>query len=333
MRAIVAMWKGELPLGRAFWLWGVLGGTSVSLASTLAAAMLLAADAPAGLAALALSHPGDSRHPSGRGPGLGQVARGAPLGHRRRTRFSVLGGLVSGGRNVDPAPAQDQPAAAVGPQVPQAIGIPSRRSFSPAGSRGLRACRCPKARRPASPARPTANAAVTLASRESLRLLYRLAAKARPLEAGALDQEGTCRRGTWDDHGRDLRPSAGMPRPRAHGTPRPGGSPRWRSCSTTRSWPCSGAPTGSTRTGCARRCVPGRRVPAARAASLLDAVPTPRPPGSSQTVRKPACFRHLRADLPHMRRYHRPAAGRRILAGLDWLDVLVGSGLAWHEPC
>ena len=52
MRAIIELWQGELPLGRVFWLWGVLGGAVVSLTSTLAAAMLLAADAPAWLAAL-----------------------------------------------------------------------------------------------------------------------------------------------------------------------------------------------------------------------------------------------------------------------------------------
>jgi hypothetical protein len=55
VRAIVELWQGKLPLGRAFWLWGVLGGASVSLTSTLAAALLLAADAPAWLAALAFA--------------------------------------------------------------------------------------------------------------------------------------------------------------------------------------------------------------------------------------------------------------------------------------
>ena len=55
MRAIIELWQGELPLGRAFWLWGVLGGAVVSLTSTLAAAMLLAADAPVWLAALAFA--------------------------------------------------------------------------------------------------------------------------------------------------------------------------------------------------------------------------------------------------------------------------------------
>lgn len=52
MRVIVDLWHGELPLGRAFWFWGILGGAAVSLFSTLAAAMLLAVDAPTWLAAL-----------------------------------------------------------------------------------------------------------------------------------------------------------------------------------------------------------------------------------------------------------------------------------------
>ncbi|HXV23103.1 MAG TPA: hypothetical protein VED46_02475 [Alphaproteobacteria bacterium] len=35
-------WRGDLPLGRAFWLWGILGGGIVSLASTLLALGILA---------------------------------------------------------------------------------------------------------------------------------------------------------------------------------------------------------------------------------------------------------------------------------------------------
>jgi hypothetical protein len=49
---IVEFWRGGLPLGRAFWLWGILGGGIVSLFATLLALMLLAAGAPAWLAAL-----------------------------------------------------------------------------------------------------------------------------------------------------------------------------------------------------------------------------------------------------------------------------------------
>ena len=47
MRTIVEFWRGNLPLGRAFWLWGILGGGAVSLFSTLFALALLAAEAPA----------------------------------------------------------------------------------------------------------------------------------------------------------------------------------------------------------------------------------------------------------------------------------------------
>jgi hypothetical protein len=55
VRAIAALWRGELPLGRAFWLWGVLGGAVVSLFATLLAVALLTAEAPAWLAALAFA--------------------------------------------------------------------------------------------------------------------------------------------------------------------------------------------------------------------------------------------------------------------------------------
>jgi hypothetical protein len=54
MRAIVRFWYGELPLGRAFWLWGILGGFVVNLVSTLLALVLLAAHAPSWLAVLVL---------------------------------------------------------------------------------------------------------------------------------------------------------------------------------------------------------------------------------------------------------------------------------------
>ena len=50
MQTIVEFWCGRLPLGRAFWGWGILGGGVVSLFSTLLALALLAAEAPAWLA-------------------------------------------------------------------------------------------------------------------------------------------------------------------------------------------------------------------------------------------------------------------------------------------
>jgi len=52
IRRIVEFWRGRLPLGRAFWLWGILGGGMVSLSTTLLALMLVAAGAPAWLAVL-----------------------------------------------------------------------------------------------------------------------------------------------------------------------------------------------------------------------------------------------------------------------------------------
>src|SRR5688572_29651096 len=52
MHSIVGFWRGGVPLGRAFWLWGVLGGGVVSLFTTVFALALVTAGAPAWLAAL-----------------------------------------------------------------------------------------------------------------------------------------------------------------------------------------------------------------------------------------------------------------------------------------
>jgi hypothetical protein len=52
IRTIVEFWRGGLPLPRAFWLWGILGGGIVSLLTTLLALILLVAGAPAWLAVL-----------------------------------------------------------------------------------------------------------------------------------------------------------------------------------------------------------------------------------------------------------------------------------------
>jgi hypothetical protein len=52
MRPILEFWRGGLPLGRALWLWGILGGGVVSVFSTLLALVLLTAGAPLWLAAL-----------------------------------------------------------------------------------------------------------------------------------------------------------------------------------------------------------------------------------------------------------------------------------------
>jgi hypothetical protein len=55
MRAVVQFWRGGLPLGRAFWFWGILGGGVVSLLTTVLALTLITAGAPAWLAALVLA--------------------------------------------------------------------------------------------------------------------------------------------------------------------------------------------------------------------------------------------------------------------------------------
>ncbi len=52
MGAVVEFWRGGVPLGRAFWSWGILGGAVVSLFSTLFAVLLVAAEAPVWLAVL-----------------------------------------------------------------------------------------------------------------------------------------------------------------------------------------------------------------------------------------------------------------------------------------
>ena len=55
MRTIIEFWRGNLPLGRAFWIWGILGGGVVSLFSTLLALVLLATEVPAWIAMIVFS--------------------------------------------------------------------------------------------------------------------------------------------------------------------------------------------------------------------------------------------------------------------------------------
>jgi hypothetical protein len=52
IRTIVKFWRGGLPLERALWIWGIVGGGVVSLFATLLALMLVAAGAPGWLAVL-----------------------------------------------------------------------------------------------------------------------------------------------------------------------------------------------------------------------------------------------------------------------------------------
>ena len=46
IKALRDFWRGEVPLGRAFWLWGIIGGGIVSLASSLLALAILANGGP-----------------------------------------------------------------------------------------------------------------------------------------------------------------------------------------------------------------------------------------------------------------------------------------------
>ena len=55
--AVAEFARGGLPLGRAFWLWGILGGAVVNLFATLAAVALLSAELSPWLAVLAFAAP------------------------------------------------------------------------------------------------------------------------------------------------------------------------------------------------------------------------------------------------------------------------------------
>ena len=59
MTALRHLWLGELPLARAFWHWGVLGGLVVNLSTTIAFLALIMQDrtAAAFVAGYALSVP------------------------------------------------------------------------------------------------------------------------------------------------------------------------------------------------------------------------------------------------------------------------------------
>jgi len=51
------LWAGEVPLGRVFWQYAMIGGTALNVVATLLAMGLLAADAPALLALTAFALP------------------------------------------------------------------------------------------------------------------------------------------------------------------------------------------------------------------------------------------------------------------------------------
>jgi hypothetical protein len=46
MTALRRFWQGDVPLGEAFWLWGILGGGVLALFATLFGLMLLTFGAP-----------------------------------------------------------------------------------------------------------------------------------------------------------------------------------------------------------------------------------------------------------------------------------------------
>ena len=51
MQRIVGLWRGEVALAQAFWLWAILGGLLANAAATVAALTAVAAEAPDLLAA------------------------------------------------------------------------------------------------------------------------------------------------------------------------------------------------------------------------------------------------------------------------------------------
>jgi len=55
MATIRQFWRGGLPLGEAFWLWGILGGGVVNLFGTLAALLLLTEEVSPWLVALLIA--------------------------------------------------------------------------------------------------------------------------------------------------------------------------------------------------------------------------------------------------------------------------------------
>jgi hypothetical protein len=59
MRALIRLWRGELPLATAFWTWSVAGGLVLNAATTLAFLVLITRDQPVAalIAGYALSVP------------------------------------------------------------------------------------------------------------------------------------------------------------------------------------------------------------------------------------------------------------------------------------
>jgi hypothetical protein len=54
MSALIDFWRGHVPLSRAFWTWGILGGALVGALSSILSLVLLANGAPGWLAVTVL---------------------------------------------------------------------------------------------------------------------------------------------------------------------------------------------------------------------------------------------------------------------------------------
>lgn len=46
MKSLMALWRGEYPLGYAFWAWAVIGGLLVNISTSIVFLILLALDQP-----------------------------------------------------------------------------------------------------------------------------------------------------------------------------------------------------------------------------------------------------------------------------------------------
>jgi hypothetical protein len=57
IKAFKEFWRGEVPLGRAFWVWAILGGAAVNFATTLVSLAIIARGGPGWLALMAFLAP------------------------------------------------------------------------------------------------------------------------------------------------------------------------------------------------------------------------------------------------------------------------------------
>src|SRR4051794_27290871 len=102
VRTVVEFWRGGLPLSRAFWLWGILGGGLVDLLATMFALALVVAGAPSWVIVLAFVAVLD-------------LAHGAAVLPRHPSRVAALlgeAGLVDDQHRILGAQAPDRVLAA-----------------------------------------------------------------------------------------------------------------------------------------------------------------------------------------------------------------------------